>query len=189
VFDPTYCAGPGETLCSSLTGVCNALEMDVCEEGLGLQTRWGDPQNFQSGLGYEGFADVPVVFDGTPFVVGALTHYNNPIRGNGIADVTTLTIQFTVTQPEFAQSTLTFDITVNETLNSAPCAFPSDTPCADEITVPGVTASTFSFTVCGDNYDFDILGILSDNANVAESYISNERQSNTVPFLARVLIP
>jgi hypothetical protein len=122
----------------------------------------------QSGFGFDGNDSVGTVAPYTPFYLGRFTHYNNPISasnsfGSVNLDVTVggITCLLGETPTEGSTMTFTYAFTLDETSNSAPCAYspviPPTNYCPDQVTV-GSTPSTQQFTCPEGVYTVNILG-------------------------------
>jgi hypothetical protein len=92
--------------------------------GTFIDVRWGtDIGNGQSGLGFDGVAPPPAVLPalGTPFLLGTLRHYNNPIAGGSAASSVDLAVDVDLTIGGSPISTGPFDFRflIDETPNAA----------------------------------------------------------------------
>jgi len=104
--------------------------------GAFTDARWGTPASGQkSGLGFDPAnppsQTIPV---NTNFLLGTLQHYNNPTLAGTAASSVDLNLLTTVAGATPASQTFSFRFLIDETPNVRPCAYPSDTPCADKIT-------------------------------------------------------
>jgi hypothetical protein len=141
------------------------------------QVRWGtDVGHGQSGLGFLA-ADTP--FPATlevTFLLGDLRHYNNAIAGGTAASSTQLdiTADLDIDGNPVSPDPFNFKFLIEETPNSEPCAYPSDTPCADKITFQNLATSD-TFAVGGYIYTLHLTGFSMDQGQtVVPDFISQE---------------
>ena len=145
------------------------------------QVRWGTPANpsfatrGKSGLGFRTAAPVTGIVLENPFSVGTLRHYNWTIAPGTNATGSQLDISTTLDVGGSAQGPYTFSskFTVDETLNVAPCAYPSDRPCSDKITFSNVAGGD-TFTIGGIVYTLSVLGFGDTPTSLQDSFISQE---------------
>ena len=109
--------------------------------------RWGT-DNPNSGLGFDGIAPPPAVLPalGSPFLLGTLRHYNNPITAGTAASSVDLSLNtnLTIGGNAIGAGPFNFRFLIDETSNAEPCAYPSVTPCSDKISFQNlVTSDTF----------------------------------------------
>ncbi len=106
-------------------------------DGNFLDVRWGVPMEWQrSGLGFDP-ASPPAVNEpiNTPFLLGTLQHYNNPIATGSAASSVDLDLLTNIAGASPLNQTFQYRFIINETPNVYPCQFPSgNNPCADQIT-------------------------------------------------------
>ena len=105
--------------------------------------RWGESLgDGQSGLGFDP-ANPPAIDypANTPFLLGSLRHYNNPIGGGTASSSVDLALNTTVTGGTPTNQSFAFRFLIDETPNVAPCAYASVTPCADRITFQNLDRS------------------------------------------------
>lgn len=115
-------------------------------------------------------------------MVGTLRHFNNPVLP---PSVTAVTLQIDLNLADVAGASVnrafTFDFAIDETVNTAPCAYASTVPCSDRITFLNPTASE-RFAVGETLYSLELLGF-SDrpdlNGRLVTEFISQERETNT----------
>lgn len=137
------------------------------------QVRWGTEYQGggQSGLGFTGAASGPIVLE-TPFEMGQLEHFNNPISSGTAASAVDLTIKLDLDfGSEIKNHTFTVTIGVNETLNKPGMV-------DDIIHFPSGLGST-SFVVDGTTYWLTILGFGPDSANIQNQFVSPENGTNS----------
>lgn len=144
----------------------------------GSEVRWGfGSTNNQSGLGFTGVGAMPSLATETPFLLGTLQHFNNPISGFAVASVDlAIALDFGVDAPVF-----NFTFEVDETANSGLCAYPSTTPCADRIT----WANAFSnqtFFENGTEYTLELTGFDGGLTR----FISQERDTNSAQLYGQI---
>jgi hypothetical protein len=144
------------------------------------QIRWGDTgTNPQSGLGFLGVEAVDFALD-TEFALGRLRHFNFPIATGAPEQVDlTLNLDFA----DFGLKTFNYTLAIDETTNSAPCAYVSVTPCADRITWTDAIAPE-EFDIGGIAYTLELTGF-SDGVGgtPVTEFISQEGgQSDAVLF-------
>jgi hypothetical protein len=165
----------------------------IVNTGNPVTIRWGS-QTRQSGYDFESI--VPPEIAGTapdgPFLLGYFTHHNFVIPSGTSITSTELILTFaldldgTLFSPVF-----TYLLDHEETPNSIPCAYPSDTPCADRVTISspsGGNQFTVGLTVFTLNLAFS-----PDGGNTfSNQYITQENLANTAGlygFLETSIIP
>ncbi|WP_421994101.1 THxN family PEP-CTERM protein [Roseococcus sp.] len=156
------------------------------------QVFWGDPASSggQSGLGFNP-SNPPsaTVQTDTTFLLGTLTHYNEPIAGGTAASSVRLNLATAISGAVPSSQTFSYQFLIDETPNTPPCAYPSTTPCADAITFNNLTTSS-SFTIGGVPYTIQLLGFSSDGgATLSSQFISQEGGSNSIGLYARITTP
>jgi hypothetical protein len=175
----SFCGGSGQPVCAN-----QARTYPV-------QVRWGTPVSGsgQSGLGFNA-ANGQTVDSATPFSTGTLTHINFPVTLNVVETTAKLTITAVLTASDgtvlFNQA-IPVTLGIDETTNTAPCIYPSITPCADAITIQNIAGLTATNTVEGTTYRFSILGFrknTTDTTNVTQ-LISDEGRTNSVLLVAQ----
>jgi len=150
--------------------------------------RWGSPASSigSSGLGYSGFSG-DASFDDV-FVLGRLRHFNNPIfSGSAIRSLDlSIDLSFGGDIPSFTES-FTFTLNIDETPNSAPCAYPGSTLCPDKISWASLISSN-SFEVDDTVYTLELLGFSpSEDGGPINEFISDEGATNTAYLFGRVV--
>lgn len=144
----------------------------------------------QSGIGFEGSAGA-TFSSGQPFVLGELTHYNNPIFASSLLVAADLNLSIVLSDPATTQ-TLTTTITLDETANSlTTCPYGDTPPCADRLSL---TRQTVPFSVGGQNYQLEILGLIPgqmgtcsySESQINWSYISDENAANSACLFGRL---
>lgn len=158
------------------------------------QVRWGTPftgsvNNGRSGLGFKGLAPISPVAIDTAFQIGELRHYNWTILVSSAATGSQLDLSASleidgVGSPGSPYN-FTTALTIEETPNSEPCDYPSDTPCSDRITFEQVGASD-TFVIDGIEYTFEVIGFGPTPDTLIEEFISQEAQASTTPLWARI---
>lgn len=152
------------------------------------QIRWGESTGSgKSGLGFTGVDPNPnlVVPFETNFLLGTLRHFNNPISAGTAASSVSLTLETLFTQPPISIDFI-YSSTIDETPNSAPCTYPSDTPCSDKITISTVPNQTFEFQ--GKTLTLASF-FLDSNGNPTDSLISQEGGTTTAQVFGRLTAP
>lgn len=155
----------------------------------------------QTGFGIDGAEDVSIVPNST-FVLGQLTHYNNPISyffGFGPLQFIDLSIQIefgSLLSGELAEFEYTLEL--KETRNDGDCpygAFPEDSLlCRDRLTVvQSVGADSFIYN--GSEYTLEIVGWLpgtADSCDINEEpvdfFITNEFSVNPACLIGQLLV-
>ena len=155
--------------------------------------RWGTGANNdrpKSGLGFDPInpptASVPV---NTAFFLGNLRHYNNPINAGSAASSVDLALQTDIDDATPNSQTFSFRFLIDETSNATPCAYPSDTPCADRIKFVNLDLLS-SFTYLGNPYTIELLGFSTNGgATILNFFDSQEGGTNSVGLYARITEP
>jgi hypothetical protein len=154
------------------------------------QIRWGTGSSGQSGLGFD--PAQPPNFDatlGTPFELGTLYHYNNPINAGTAATSADLKLTTTIQDAVPVAQDFSFRFLIDETPNSGICPYPSSTPCSDKITFQNLNTSS-SFTLGGNSYTMALIGFSTDGGNtINDDFISNEGGSNSAKLYAMFVAP
>ncbi len=145
------------------------------------QVRWGSPVGSQqSGLGFTGVGSTTIL-PGTSFVVGTLSHFNQPIWA-GAASGVDLTINLDLVG--LGSHLFKFTMAIDETPNSGTCAFYSVTPCADKISWVNAQAPQ-TFTSGGKNYTLTLTGFTNaPNGSLVTDIISQEGGNNAAYLYA-----
>jgi hypothetical protein len=158
-----------------------------------FQVHWGTPTSFfgdQSGLGFNP-SNPPAgpVTTNTVFQLGTLTHYNEPINGGTAASSVQLNLATAIAGGTPSTQTFSYQFLIDETPNTAPCAYPSTTPCADKITFANLTTAS-AFTIGGVPYTIMLLGFSSNGGTtITDSFISQEGGSNSIGLYAMITTP
>jgi hypothetical protein len=127
----------------------------------------GTPAGFgsQSGFGFDGNnGPVSPVVD-TPFFLGKFAHYNRQVSSSNTFQYANLTTVVPVTCDDGTPASLSFAsrFTLDETPNTAPCAYPGTTVCPDKVTITQPAVQTFT---CKDGpYTVNILGFTKTGLN------------------------
>jgi len=138
------------------------------------QIRWGEPYpagGEQSGLGFTGIADGSSIPLSTPFAVGQLQHFNNPVKIPTTTAVD-LTINMAFTDPAGFNPTFAYTLGIDETPNGK---LPAGVP--DVITIiPGTEKQTYDN---GDlRYTLTLLGFGADADHIVSQFNSPEGSVN-----------
>lgn len=158
------------------------------------QVRWGTPftgsvNNGRSGLGFRGLAPINPVTINTAFQIGELRHYNWTITSASAATGSQLDLSASLEIDGIGSPgspyKFTTALSIDETLNTEPCAYDSDTPCADKITFEQVGTSD-TFVIDGVEYTFQVIGFGPTPDNLIEEFISQEARASTTPLWARI---
>jgi uncharacterized repeat protein (TIGR01451 family) len=178
---------------SNITGTSGAPDcLTTPTVGAEVQIRFGDDDfsapcpgspNVQSGLGFEGGAGA-TFNSGQPFVLGELTHYNNPVFASSLLQSASLDLTVSFSDPVYNgvfSTTVTLDETANN-LNT--CPYGDTQPCADRISVE---RQSFLFSVGPTNYQFEILGFIPgtlgscsySQSQISPHFISDENAANS----------
>jgi len=151
--------------------------------------RWGvDGPVGQSGLGFLGAAPASFpVFIGTDFLVGNLQHYNRPINAAASSTDLSIAMQLTIDAILVNAGAFNFRFAIDETPNTAPCAYPSATPCADRISFTNL-AVTDSFNIGGILYTVILTGFSTDGGvTISPDFISDEGADNVIGLYGRIV--
>lgn len=167
------------------------------------QVRYGRPSgqtgcgsfSSRSGFGFDG-ANGPLVFNpGEVFLLGQLTHYNNPIRANTLLKLVDLAVTLDFTDPVL-NTTLDFTMQLDETNNSAnPCPYGDSTGngCDDKVTFPS-TIPDQTFEIDGVTYTLQMVGFVpgtnatcSADDTPVDNFVTGEGQQNDACLFARIL--
>lgn len=125
----------------------------------------------------------------TPFLLGILQHYNNPIQSGAAASAVQLNLLTNVQGAVPVNQTFAYNFLIDETTNSAPCAYPSTTPCADRITFQNLD-TTSAFMVGGVAYTVALSGFSFDGGKTfTSSFISQEGSTNPAGLYAVITSP
>jgi hypothetical protein len=152
--------------------------------------RWGQASSLsnQSGLGFNPSNPPSVDYAAnTPFQLGILQHYNNPIIGTAPLSVDLSLLTSVASATPLIQG-FSFRFSIDETPNQGPvrsCTYLSTTPCADKITFTNLDLTSL-FTLNSVAYKMDLLGFSNDGgATLSQSFISQEGSNNTIGLFAR----
>ncbi|NJN73213.1 MAG: PTPA-CTERM sorting domain-containing protein [Limnothrix sp. RL_2_0] len=142
----------------------------------GSEVRWGSGTGSQSGLRFIGVGGTASLPNDTPFLLGTLQHFNNPIFGAISSVDLAIALDFGIDTPIF-----NFTFAVDETPNSGVCVYPSTRPCADKIT----WANAFSnqtFFENGTEYTLELTGF---DGGLSQ-FISQERETNSAQLYGQI---
>jgi len=174
---------------SNTTGGTNVTENTV-SAGYN-RVLWGIPATSagRSGLGFQG-ATAPSISLMSPFLIGNLQHYNRPIELGTAASSTQLNlgVSLSIDGNPVSEGPFNFQFLIDETRNSAPCAYPSTpgNPCADQITFTNLTTSS-AFSIGGVDYVLELLGFSNDGgATLASNFISQENANNIIGLYGKL---
>lgn len=143
--------------------------------GTEAQVRWGIPYvTEQSGLGFTGIDYTPGLVPGPgEFKLGTLRHHNFVVQGGTAASSSSLAVLFDLASPD-PDINLNYVISIDETLNAAPCVYPGATICPDKVTI-SPSSQTFIFqggTYSLDSYFKDSTGALVDYMITEENQVT-----------------
>ena len=192
--------GPGSALPGNVitrTGVGAGLAVDPAPQDT-TEIRWGTAfplsalDTDKSGLGFDQFfppsTDVPT--DGSPFQLGTLFHFNNPILlGTQLTSVDlTLGLTFGAAVPP--TSTFKFRMLINETRNDAsPCAEGGPQPCQDAIRFVSLDTNPEEFIIPGDPLPFTLFMVGFGVGGGQTAFFSPENATNNTPLFVRITRP
>ena len=148
------------------------------------QIRWGTPTTSgQSGLGFTGIANSSTVpEDGTPFAIGQLVHFNNPIGSGTAGSAVDLTVELDFSGG--GTESFTFQLGIDETPNS-----PGPPESDDHIYFPSSYTSS-TFFIGGDPYTLEILGFGDTSSTILDEFTSPEGGSNATLLWGEInLVP
>jgi len=158
------------------------------------QVRWGTPSapsptRGRSGLGFNGLAPINNISLDTEFKLGELKHYNWTLSSGTAASSSQLGLSAALEIDGLGVpgSPFTFNtaLTVDETANTAPCTYPSTTPCADRITFQQVGSSD-TFFIDGVEYTFEVIGFGSTPDDLESAFISQEGGDSSAFLWAKI---
>lgn len=142
------------------------------------QVRWGTPATAdgKSGLGFLGetFAP-PLDTSAGQFKVGTLTHYNYPIFSGGTPSSLDLDLSLDFGSGLVAQ--FDYTLTIDETPNTAPCAYTGITICPDKVMVSPVPNQSFAYM--GNNYIVETF-FRDSSGNRTNFVITEEAQATPI---------
>jgi len=163
-----------------------------------VEVRFGDDNasppcpanpNVQSGLGFTS-GPTGTFTNGTPFLLGELTHFNNQVFASSLLTGASLDLSFASTSP--ALPAISTVVALDETANPLQtCPYGDTAPCADRVSI---TPSALTFTDGGNDYQLEILGLIPGTAgtctfsqpNLRLSFISEENSNNSACIFGRV---
>lgn len=152
------------------------------------QVRYGDPatNSGQSGLGFVS-ASTPSVFDiNEAFLVGTLTHFNNPTYSGSEIDSIDLRLVLTFTDPAGLIGDYEFDFGINNTTNSY---YPDTNPLNNDIITFENAYATSTMEIDGTLYTLQLLGFGDTSENLISELSSVETLTNSANLWARVTTP
>jgi hypothetical protein len=174
-------AGVGGTPTVSYDGATNTAKI-----------LWGVPGPSGTGLqsGYTFTGDAPPTFgaptDGSIFSLGEFDHDNEPILSSSLR-VATVDLNLVI-DTAIGSFNPIYQLTHLETPNVEPCAFPSDTPCADTVTISITEVAVGKVTVGKYVYSFFIDGFLNSDGEVVSSLITQEQGVNNAHLVGRITV-
>lgn len=192
---PGFPLPPGNVI--TRTGVGAGLPADPAPRDT-TEIRWGTPfpasalDTDKSGLGFDQFFPPSTVVptDNTPFQLGTLFHFNNPIvLGTQLTSVDlTLGLTFAAAVP--ATSTFKFRMLINETPNNgSPCAEGGAQPCRDAIRFVSLDTSPEEFMIPGDPDPFTLFMVGFGPGGSQTAFFSPEGTTNNTPLFVRITRP
>jgi hypothetical protein len=153
---------------------------------------WGVPGPSGTGLqsGYTFTGDAPPTFaaptDGSIFSLGEFDHDNEPIllSGNRLSTVDLNVVIDTA----IGSFNPIYQLTHLETPNTEPCALPSDTPCADTVTISITEVAIGQVTLGGYVYSLFIDGFLNSEGEVVTALVTQEQGVNNAHLVGRITV-
>lgn len=153
--------------------------------------QWGANTAFSSYV-YDAVAppEIVAVPTNTWFQLGTFTHNNFPIPSGTSITSAALQIILDMQVPSDGAGggnnvTKLFNYTFNhdETPNAAPCAYPSDTACADKATITSAPGSQ-AFLIGNTWYTLQ-LGFGTSPQNVIDNFVTQEGKANTASIYGK----
>jgi hypothetical protein len=154
--------------------------------------KWGVPGPSGTGLqsGYTFTGDAPPTFgaptDGSIFSLGEFDHDNEPILNSSLR-VKTVDLNLVI-DTAIGSFNPIYQLTHLETPNVEPCAFPSDTPCADTVTISITEVAVGKVTIGKYVYSFFIDGFLNSDGEVVSSLVTQEQGVNNAHLVGRITV-
>ncbi|MCA0454207.1 MAG: carboxypeptidase regulatory-like domain-containing protein [Chloroflexi bacterium] len=145
----------------------------------------------QSGFGFTA-GSTGTFTNGTPFILGQLTHFNNQVFASSLLTGARLNLTFTSNTPVLPP--IDTQVALDETANNlSNCPYGDPQPCADRVTI---TPAAVEFNEAGTDYQLEILGIIPgsigtctyNQADLRLSFISDENSNNSGCLFGRVTI-
>jgi hypothetical protein len=161
----------------------------ITDAPTGSTIRWGIPstqRGSQSGLRFNGTA-TGVVTPLVDFLLGDLTHFNQPIASGTAASGVDLAISLAMTGTVPTPVNFGFGLVIDETPNRTPCTYVSTRPCADKITILD-PAQEMTFSDANGVWTLDLFFRDMEGASV-DSFISQEGRDNTAQLYGRFVAP
>lgn len=183
--------GGGTPTCLNYNNTADITDENQVRYGNAPGTGCG-PVSSRSGFGFNG-SDSLVFNPGDVFLIGEFTHYNNPITANTRLELVDLAVTLDFSDPLFS-TTFTYTVQLDETPNSAPCAYPGTTTCPDKVDFSS-TIPDQDFTVDGKKYTLQIVGFAPGTASTCEyvegqtinQFITEESQANYACLFGRII--
>ncbi|MEQ9549334.1 MAG: THxN family PEP-CTERM protein [Coleofasciculus sp. G3-WIS-01] len=154
------------------------------------QILWGVPavgSPGKSGLGFAGVENKSFSI-GEVFEVGTLRHFNTPILASSPgANTADLGITLDISTVDLEQA-FTFNVIIDETLNSTPCQYASDpgNPCSDKVSFSN-TVSSSTFLIDGIEYNIELLGFRDTPTGTSiNKLITQEDGTNQTKLFAKI---
>jgi hypothetical protein len=174
-------------------GVGGASDIDYDDATNTASIVWGVPGPSGTGLqsGYTFAGDAPPTFaaptDGSIFSLGEFDHQNEPILNSSLR-VKTVDLNLTI-DTEIGSFNPIYTLTHLETRNVEPCAFPSDTPCADTVTISTITEVAIGKVTVGKYvYSLFIDGFLNSDGEVVTQLVTQEQGVNAAHLVGRITV-
>ncbi len=192
LFFGATCEGADLTLNHS-SGIWIDAEIPSTGHVTGLNTneiRWGTalPGGERSGYRFDG-SDDETFGPGEDFLLGDFWHFNWPIWPPAITWAELKVTLHFIDPPILPDPTFTFRFDHEETPNDPPCAYQSDTPCADRVTFPDDIADE-TFEIDGVFYTLQIVGFVNayPSGDPVDEFITQENQNNSAYLVGRILV-
>ena len=149
--------------------------------------RWGAAvtNQGQSGLQFNGLA-TGTVTPQVDFLLGDLTHFNQPIRSGTAASGVDLTVALDMLGTTPNPVEFGFGLVIDETPNRTPCSYDSFSPCADKVSILG-SQQVMTFTNGGE-WTLDLFFRDMDGDRTSD-FISQEGNNNTALLFGRFVAP
>jgi len=170
----------------SWTGVTGGSSINYETVGNEKRVRWGTPAGGgteQSGFGFLGLDYTPDLVPSGEFKLGTLTHYNFVIAGGTAISAAALNVLIDLASP-VSNIDFNYALTLDETVNAAPCVYPGSTICPDKTTI---SPSSQTFTYEGGTYSLDAF-FKNAQGSPVDFMITEERQATSVDLWGRITL-
>ena len=151
------------------------------------QINWGigfPESTLQSSMAFTGVGATDSLPVDTEFILGTLTHFNNPLFA--VSGVSSVELDITLDFASAGLQSLAFTLNIAETINAPPCNPSGTTVCPDIISWDGVSIGQ-PFNDSGTKYLLEILGFRpTPDSSLTNQLISEENQSNSTFIYAQV---